>query len=137
MENELPARLALGIPLVLQCTVKSPSSFSFCTRTALSERAQLCLPRGAQLENVQAQAERQKRDGVKQLGLRPFLRSHRILAKERRTDRTNKIRSVHAGAKPSRRALCVPGDAPLHTEFPLHEVFPELLPQTLPSSQGG
>lgn len=46
MENELPATLAFLIPLILQCTGKPPSSFNFCTKTALSERARLCLPRG-------------------------------------------------------------------------------------------
>lgn len=57
MENELPARLAFLIPLILQCTGKPRSSWSFCTKTALAERAQLGLPKGPQLQNVQAQAE--------------------------------------------------------------------------------
>lgn len=70
-------------------------------------RESSALPRGTQLENVQAQAERQERDGQKQLGLWAFQRSYRILAKERRTDRTNQIHSAKSRAH--RRALCSQG----------------------------
>lgn len=86
-KNELPARLAFLIPLISQCTVKSLSSFSFCTKTALSERAQLCLP--SRVSARECSGTETKRDGEKQGGLQAFQRSHRIWQKKERTDKPN------------------------------------------------
>lgn len=60
MENELPARLAFLMPLISQCTGKPPSSFNFCTKPALTERAQLC-PAGAL--TMSRHGQRHKREG--------------------------------------------------------------------------
>lgn len=60
MENELPARLAFLIPLILQCTGKSPSSFIFVQKLPWQRELSCVILGGSQLQNVQAQAKRQK-----------------------------------------------------------------------------
>lgn len=62
---------------------------------------------GSQLENVQAQADKEtKRDGEKQGGLQAFQRSYRIWQKKEERTKQIKIHLVHPETKPRREALC-------------------------------
>lgn len=125
MENELPARLAFLIPLILQCTGKPPSSFNFCTKTALSERARLCLPRGVsatQCPGTGKETERMERsrwDSGHFKGPTGFGKSK----KEGQTEQKSTLCSQNSSL--------FPGAAPFAGGFT------GLPPQTLPSSPWG
>lgn len=112
----------------LQRAVKSPVSFAVCTKTALSERAQLWLPSGVSARERSGTGRQRDKKGWREARGTPGIsKVLQDLAKERRTNETNKNPFGASRNKTQERSSLFSVGANsfhLHTfQFPLHEVL--------------